>query len=153
VGALIGLGLLIAYDVTHFIGSRATSYVFDDLGDGMRDPEYERAEQTWVNGKPLEAIEMMREYLQKNPREQFVAMRIAEIYEKDLHNLVAASMNTRKFSRSGSRPTAGLGRHPPMQHLLPHGQAGRNEGAVGADRQGIPKNGRGQEGAPQSRSA
>jgi hypothetical protein len=34
----------------------------------MRDPEYERAEQTWVDGKPLEAIEMMREYLKRNPR-------------------------------------------------------------------------------------
>jgi tetratricopeptide (TPR) repeat protein len=40
----------------------------------------------------LEAIEMMREYLKKNPREQFVALRIAEIYEKDLNNFVAASL-------------------------------------------------------------
>ena len=92
VGAVIGLGVLVAYDVTHFIGSRATSYLFNDLGEGMRDPEYERAEQTWVNGQPLEAIEMMREYLNKNPRELFVALRIAEIYEKDLHNYVAASL-------------------------------------------------------------
>ena len=35
---------------------------------------------------------MMREYLKKNPREQYVALRIAEIYEKDLGNHVAASM-------------------------------------------------------------
>jgi hypothetical protein len=35
---------------------------------------------------------MMREYLKKNPREQFVALRIAEIYEKDLNNYVAASL-------------------------------------------------------------
>jgi tetratricopeptide (TPR) repeat protein len=46
----------------------------------------------WVNGKPLEAVEMMREYLKKNPREQYVALRIAEIYEKDLRNYVAASL-------------------------------------------------------------
>jgi TolA-binding protein len=92
VGALIGLGLLLAYDLSHFLGSRAVDYLFNDEGEGMRDPEYERAEQTWVNGKPLEAIEMMREYLKKNPRSQFVALRIAEIYEKDLHNYVAASL-------------------------------------------------------------
>jgi hypothetical protein len=35
---------------------------------------------------------MMREYLQKNPREQHVALRIAEIYEKDLHNPLAAAL-------------------------------------------------------------
>jgi TolA-binding protein len=92
VGALVGLGVLIAYDLTQYIGSRVVHYLFDDQGEGMRDPEYERAEQTWVNGKPLEAIEMMREYLKKHPREQFVALRIAEIYEKDLHNYVAASL-------------------------------------------------------------
>src|ERR1035441_7280289 len=92
VGALVGLGVLFAYDLTQFVGSRVVEYLFDDQGEGTRDPEYERAEQTWVNGKPLEAIEMMREYLKKHPREQFVALRIAEIYEKDLHNYVAASL-------------------------------------------------------------
>jgi len=92
VGALVALGLLITYDLTHLIGSRAGDYLFTDAGEGTRDPEYELAEQTWVNGKPLEAIEMMREYLKKNPREQYVALRIAEIYEKDLRNYVAASM-------------------------------------------------------------
>jgi len=92
VGALVGLGVLIAYDLTQYIGSRVVHYLFDDQGEGMRDPEYERAEQTWVNGKPLEAIEMMREYLKTHPREQYVAFRIAEIYEKDLQNDVAASL-------------------------------------------------------------
>ena len=92
VGAVVVLGLLATYDLTHYMGSRAINYLFDDLGEGERDPEYERAEQTWVNGKHLEAIEMMREYLKKNPREQFVAIRIAEIYEKDLNNYVAASL-------------------------------------------------------------
>ena len=99
VGALIGLGLLLTYDLTHFMGSRAVDYVFTDEGEEMHDPEYEHAEQTWVDGKPLEAIEMMREYLKKHPREQFVALRIAEIYEKDLKNDVAASMEYEEVLR------------------------------------------------------
>jgi TolA-binding protein len=99
VGTLIVLGVLIVYDLTHYLGSRATDYLFSDLGEGMRDPEYERAEQVWVNGKPLEAIQMMRDYLQKNPREQFVALRIAEIYEKDLRNYVAASLEYEEVLR------------------------------------------------------
>ena len=92
VGALVGLGLLVAYDLTQLIGSRAGDYLFNDVGEGPRDPEYELAEQAWVNGKPLEAIEMLRDFLKKNPREQYAALRIAEIYEKDLRNDVAASL-------------------------------------------------------------
>jgi TolA-binding protein len=99
VGTLIVLGVLIAYDLTHYFGSRAGEYLFSDLGEATRDPEYERAEQVWVNGKPLEAIQMMREYLQKNPRAQFVALRIAEIYEKDLRNDVAASLEYEEVLR------------------------------------------------------
>ena len=34
----------------------------------------------------------MREYLLKNPREQHVSLRIAEIYEKDLANPLAAAL-------------------------------------------------------------
>ena len=97
--SLIGLGILIAYDVSQFMGARAVDYLFNDDGEGNRDPEYERAEQAWVNGKPLEAIEMMREYLKKNPREQYVALRIAEIYEKDLRNYVAASLEYEEVLR------------------------------------------------------
>ncbi|MBK8001115.1 MAG: hypothetical protein IPK15_20990 [Verrucomicrobia bacterium] len=35
---------------------------------------------------------MMREYLKRNPREQYVALRIAEIYENDLRNYLAAAL-------------------------------------------------------------
>ncbi len=92
VAAIIGLGLLITHDVTQILGSAAVGALLDDRGEGLRDPEYERAEEAWVNGKFLDAIQMMRDFLQKNPREQYAALRIAEIYEKDLHNLVAAAL-------------------------------------------------------------
>ena len=92
VGAIIGLGLLIAYDITQYMGNVAVDVLFDDRGAGERDPEYEKAEQVWANGKPLEAIQMMRDFLKAHPREQYAAFRIAEIYEKDLQNYLAASM-------------------------------------------------------------
>jgi TolA-binding protein len=92
VGALIGLGLLLAHDVTQYVGGVAVDVLFDDRGEGMRDPEYEKAEQTWANGKFLDAIQLMRDFLKKHPREQYAALRIAEIYEKDLRNLVAAAL-------------------------------------------------------------
>ena len=89
---LIGLGLLIAADVTAYMGARSVDFLFNDDGQAERDPAYEKAEQVWAQGKHLEAIQMMREYLHENPRAQYVAIRIAEIYEKDLKNFIASSL-------------------------------------------------------------
>jgi hypothetical protein len=90
--ALIGLGLLITIDVTHFMGSQTIDFLFDDGKEGPRDPDYERAEAEWANGKFLDAIQMMRDFLKKNPRGLYAALRIAEIYEKDLKNPLAAAL-------------------------------------------------------------
>jgi hypothetical protein len=92
VGTLIGLGLLVAHDVTQFMGSQAIEYFFGDAADAIRDPEYDRAEAEWANGKHLDAIQMMRDFLQKNPSQIHAALRIAEIYEKDLKNPLAAAL-------------------------------------------------------------
>jgi TolA-binding protein len=92
VASLIGLGLLIANDVSHFFGNRALKTLYNEEGEGVANPEYEKAEEVWANGQHLEAISMMREYLKENPREQHVALRIAEIYEKDLGNYLAAAL-------------------------------------------------------------
>jgi TolA-binding protein len=92
VGVLIGLGVLIAHDVTQYMGGRAVDFLFTDRGEGAREPEYEMAEKAWANGEFLEAIQMLRDYLKNNHREQHVALRIAEIYEKDLKNFLAAAL-------------------------------------------------------------
>jgi TolA-binding protein len=89
---LIALGVLIAYDFTQIMGSKAVDFLFNDKGEGQREPEYEHAEQVWANGDYLEAIQLMRDYLKKNPREIYVALRIAEIYEKDLKNYLAGAL-------------------------------------------------------------
>jgi TolA-binding protein len=90
--SIIGLGLMIALDVSHFFGNRALKVIYNDDLEGMSKAEYEKAEEVWTSGQPLEAIRMMREYLNKNPREQHVALRIAAIYEKDLGNFLAAAL-------------------------------------------------------------
>ena len=88
----IFLGLLIARDISEFFGNRSVEFLFNDDGEGAKSPDYEEAEQEWANGHHLDAIRLMREYLVKNPREQGVALRIAEIYEKDLKNNLAAAL-------------------------------------------------------------
>src|SRR5688572_13458674 len=85
-------GLLAAFDISRFMAQRVEEFVFDEKGEAAPDPEYEEAEKVWANGKPLEAIGLMRDYLKLHPREQYVALRIAEIYEKDLGNYLAAAL-------------------------------------------------------------
>jgi TolA-binding protein len=104
IAALIGLGLLIAMDVTQYVGGKAVDYLFTDVGDAMRDPIYERAEAEWANGSFLEAIQSLRDYLKHNPREMHAALRIAEIYEKDLKNYVAAALEYEEVLKHKLQP-------------------------------------------------
>ena len=87
----IGFAFLFARDVSHFIAHKAEQALFSD--DGVpADPEYDQSEELWKDGKYLEALNAMRGYLQKHPREQYVAIRIAEIYEENLNNPLAAAL-------------------------------------------------------------
>ena len=88
---VIGLAALLAYDISHAFAARAEQALFADDGAPV-NPEYEQAEELWKDGKYLEALNAMREYLKKHPREQYVALRIAEIYEENLSNPLAAAL-------------------------------------------------------------
>lgn len=92
VAAMLGLGGLGAWEVAHYLGNRAGRAVMAEDWVERKDPGYEKAEEEWARGNHLEAINLMREYLNKNPSEQHVALRIAEIYEKDLANYLAAAL-------------------------------------------------------------
>jgi TolA-binding protein len=89
---LIGLAVLIAHDVSRFMANRVDSFIFNDDLSGVKHPDYEEAENVWATGDHLEAIRLMRDYLERYPREQYVALRIAEIYENDLHNHLASAL-------------------------------------------------------------
>ena len=91
-GSLVGLGLLIAREVSHFTAHKVEDLLFNDEGEGIQNPEYEEAEELWKKGQHLEAVQLMRDHYKRNPREVYVAMRIAEIYEKDLNNPLAAAL-------------------------------------------------------------
>ena len=90
--SVVALGFLLGHDIAHYMGDRVLRGVHNDEGEGMADPDYEAAEQVWADGNYLEAIQLMRDYLKRNPREQHVAIRIAEIYEKDLNNNLASAL-------------------------------------------------------------
>jgi len=90
--SLVGLGLLVANDLSYFISGRAMKVIYNEESDGVANPDYEKAEEEWAKGNFLDAIQLLRDYLKVNPREQHVALRIAEIYEKDLLNYLAAAL-------------------------------------------------------------
>jgi len=89
---LIGLAVMIGHDVSRYLANRVEDFIFNDDLKGVRDPEYEEAENAWTRGEHLEAVRLMRDYLKRHPREQYVALRIAEIYETDLRNYLAAAL-------------------------------------------------------------
>ncbi|MBI3879998.1 MAG: tetratricopeptide repeat protein [Verrucomicrobia bacterium] len=87
-----GLALLLARDVSAFLAEHAADFVFNDDLRGQRSPEYEAAESEWNNGNHLEAVRLLREYYTRYPREVYVALRMAEIYETNLKNPLAAAL-------------------------------------------------------------
>jgi tetratricopeptide (TPR) repeat protein len=90
--SLLGFGGMAAFEVAQFLGTRAGRAYYDDTQEGPADPDYEVAEEEWRKGNFIEAIRLLREYLAVNPRELHVALRIAEIYEKDLQSPIAAAL-------------------------------------------------------------
>jgi hypothetical protein len=90
--ALVGLSVLIGHDVSRYLAHRVEDFIFNDNLHGVKDPEYEEAERVFETGQHLEAVRLMRDYLKRHPREQYVALRIAEIYETNLHNPLAAAL-------------------------------------------------------------
>ena len=103
-GALLGLGLLAGRDISAYVSHRAHEAMFGESGEGIADPEYDRAEQVWADGDHLEAIRLMREFLQKNPRALHAGLRIAEIYEKDLNNPLAAALEYEELLKRRFEP-------------------------------------------------
>ena len=87
----IGFAFLFARDASHFVARQAEQALFADDGAPV-DPEYDQSEELWKDGKYLDALNAMRGYLKKHPREQYVAIRIAEIYEENLNNPLAAAL-------------------------------------------------------------
>lgn len=88
----IGLALLLSRDITGWFAHRTTDFLYNDNADGMQNPDFERAEEAALQGNYMEAISMLRDFLKKNPREIYAQIRIAELYENELKNYLAAAL-------------------------------------------------------------
>lgn len=90
--SVIGVGILAAMDLSAFFGQKAVDLLYNDDAPPLKSEMYEEGETLWNKGDYLGAIETFREYYKKHPREVHALRRIAEIYEGDLKNYVAAAM-------------------------------------------------------------
>lgn len=90
--SLIFLGILVARDVSEAIGQRVGDALYTDEAPQLKSELYEEGEELWKKGDYLGAIETFRQYLKKHPREIHTLRRIAEIYEKDMNNPLAAAL-------------------------------------------------------------
>lgn len=104
--AFSGLALLIAKDVSGMAAGRAGALYYDEdeATEVSRNALYEQADHAWNGGDHLEAIRLLRLYVEQNPREQHATLRIAEIYEKDLGNYLAAALELEEVLKSRLRP-------------------------------------------------
>ncbi len=97
-------GLMAAHDLSQFVAARALKFIYDEDVQIEKDPDYEEAEKEWANANYLEAVRLMREYVRRKPREVHVLIRIAEIYEKDLNNPLAAALEYEEVLTHKLRP-------------------------------------------------
>ncbi len=96
---IVLLGLFSAYELTHFFGERAaqTFIEAETEPEAPTIPEFEEAERVRAAGEPLDAIRLLREYLQEHPTELRAMAIIARIYNYDLRNYLAAALEYEEF--------------------------------------------------------
>jgi hypothetical protein len=102
--SLIALGVLIAYDISQYTAQRATQVLFNDRGPDPEDTEYEKIEKVYASGEYLETVRLLRDFLAANPRAVHAQLRIAEIYEKDLNNPLAAALEYEEVLKLSLEP-------------------------------------------------
>jgi len=89
---VIAIGVLCAFDTSRYLGERAKQWFLQGGAPITSAPEFETAEKLRASGQPLDAIGVLREFLQSHPGEVQVMSRIAEIYNYDLKNYLAAAL-------------------------------------------------------------
>ncbi len=101
---LLVFGLLIAHDVSYFFAHRTVKMIYADEDAEVKNADYEQVQTEWEAGNYLEAIQQLRDFHKKHPREVHSLFRIAEIYENDLHSYLAAALEYEEILRHKLRP-------------------------------------------------
>jgi hypothetical protein len=66
--------------------------LFDHDGEGIPESIGDQVEKAYGDGDFLEAIRLLRDHLKAHPKAVDAQIRIAELYEKDMNNPLAAAL-------------------------------------------------------------
>jgi tetratricopeptide (TPR) repeat protein len=68
------------------------SHILEGEPPAVVPEEVQEADRLLKERRPLEAVNLLREFLETHPREHLAQFRIAEIYADQLHNPLAAAL-------------------------------------------------------------
>lgn len=86
------LAVFVAWDVSRFFGGIAGQLFWGGGRLASITPAWWKAERLCRDKQPLEAIRVLREHLKSHPKHWAAAVRIAEIYEHQLNDALAAAL-------------------------------------------------------------
>jgi signal transduction histidine kinase len=86
------LGLRIAADVGRWVGGLTESYILQGETPDTLPEEIKTAEEMLTQKRPLDAVNLLRDFLELHPGEDYARFRIAEIYAEQLRNPLAAAL-------------------------------------------------------------
>ncbi len=88
----VSLAFLFAWDFCHVVADRAVDALFGLNGQPEQTAVILKAELLRKQGFPFEAIELLRDHFHAHRRDTHAGVLIAEIYEHDLRNPLAAAL-------------------------------------------------------------
>ncbi len=86
------LAVFVAWDVSRFLGGLAGQLFWGGRRIASITPAWWKAERLCKEQQPLEAIRVLRDYLNAHPRHWGVAVRIAEIYQHEIKDPLPAAL-------------------------------------------------------------
>ena len=91
--AVLVLGFVVAQDFGHLLKFRLGKEVSYVDARSERNAHAERAEQLALKGDHLGAIQVLQAVLKQHPQHLHSALRIAELYDKELHDFPRAALH------------------------------------------------------------
>jgi hypothetical protein len=86
------LGLFVAWDVSRLLGELAGSLFVGGGKLPSLTPVLWKADRLREQGEPLKAVNTLRAHLQAHPRQWYIAVRIAELYQHALEDPLSAAL-------------------------------------------------------------
>lgn len=100
------LAIFAAWDAAHFFGDMAGRLFWSGGRIASLTPAWWRAERLCKERQPLDAIRVLRDYLNTHPRQWRISVRIAEIYQHEIEDALPAALEYEELLKQRLPDTA-----------------------------------------------